>query len=144
MPVFATPPTSSYVVYDPNVFDWGFAVMDVIPTLNKAIIEREFAVVEAGQAVAVVINIQDIMTTVGQRFNFDPDTTPQIELYDPAGEELVAFTDMNFIGVTGYYNYQYQTTVDSIAGMYTARFTAENGTMTMLTDKMAVFKVTAQ
>lgn len=144
MPVFATDPTSPYVVFDWLVFDWGFSVADIIPTLDRAIVEREFKRVEAGQAVAIIIDIKDIMTTVGERFDFNPATTPQIEIYDTVGVIKVAFTNMNFMGATGYYIYQHQTLSADVKGVYTARFKAINGTMTMLTDKMAVFEVTAQ
>lgn len=144
MPSFAVDPTSPYVVFDWLVFDWGFSVADIIPTLDRAIVAPEFAKVEAGQAVAIVINIKDIMTTVGERFDFNPATTPQIEIYDPVSTIKVTFTNMNFVGVTGYYNYQHQTLLADVKGPYTARFKAINGTMTMLTDKMVVFEVTAQ
>lgn len=144
MPSFASDPSSDYVVFDYNVFDWSMAIMDVIPTLNKVIMEREFYIVEQGQAVNIVINIQDIMSTVGARYNFDPDTTPQIEIYNPDGSVAVVLTNMNFLSITGMYGYQHQTDDESQQGAYTARFTAVNGTMTMLTDKIHIFTVTEQ
>jgi len=143
MPSFAANPTSPSYAFDFNVFDWSFMVMDIIPTFVKIIMEREFQLVEAGQAVTLLASIQDIMTTVGERFNFDPGTTPQIEIYNPNGTTKVAFANMNFVS-TGLYNYQHQTLVTDQIGLYTARFKAVNGTMTGLTDKLLVFEVTAQ
>ena len=144
MPSFATqPPTAPTYAFDFNAFDWSFLVMDIVPTFNKIIMEREFQLVEAGQAVTLLCNIQDIMTTPGQRFNFNPGTTPQIEIYNPDGTTKVTFANMNFISA-GFYNYQHQTLVNDQKGIYLARFKAINGTMTGLTDKIAVFKVEAQ
>ena len=143
MPSFASNPTSPSVTYDWNVFDWSFSVMDVIPTFEMVIMEREFQLVEAGQAVTLLCSIQDIMTTPGQRFQFNPGTTPQIEIYNPGGTTKVVFTNMNFVS-TGVYNYQHQTLAADEKGVYTARFKAVNGTMTGITDKVNVFKVTAQ
>ncbi len=139
---FANNPTSASVGFDWNSFSWGFAIMDVIPTVNKAIMEREFQKVEAGQAVALIINLQDIMTSPGQRFNFDVTTQPQIEIYNPDNTTKVAFVNMNHIGQVGYYNYQHQTLTTDFTGIYTARFKSVNGTMTCLTDKMVVFEIT--
>jgi len=143
MPSFANDPTSVQVAFDWNVFDMGFSVMDVVPIFNKIIMEREFQVVEAGQAVTLLASIQDIMTTPGQRFQFNPGTTPQIEIQNPDGTVKVAFANMNFVS-TGLYNYQHQTISTDQKGIYTARFKAVNGTMTGLSDKVNVFKVTPQ
>jgi hypothetical protein len=140
MPTFADDPTSAYLAYDWEAFDWSFEVMDIVPTFDEVIVYREFAVVAVGQAVTVVAHIQDIMTTLGQRYNFDPDTTPQITIYNPDGSVAVATTDMNFVAV-GYYNYQHQTLVTDQLGVYTAVFKAVNGTMTGTTAPLSVFKV---
>lgn len=130
--------------YDPLVFAWGFDVADEIPVFNQVLIQREFKKVEAGQAVAFQVNIQDLTTSLGQRFNFDPATTPQVEIYNPNGSTKVAFTNMSFFGLTGYYTYQHQTLINDAIGIYTARFKAINGSMTSLTDKIAMFEVTSQ
>ena len=144
MPSFATqPPTAPSYAFQYDAFDWSFMVMDIVPTFNKVIVEREFQAVEAGQAITLVINIQDIMTTLGQRFNFNPGTTPQVEIYNPDGTTKVAFANMNFV-LTGIYNYQHQTVSSDQKGDYLARFKAVNGTMTGLSDKMRVFRVEAQ
>lgn len=143
MPVFANDPTSPYVVFDWNTFDWGFSVADIIPVFNKIIMERGFQLVEAGQAVTLLASIQDIMTTPGEKYQYNPSTTPQVQIFNPDGTEKVAFTNMNFIA-TGLYNYQHQTLVSDQKGVYTARFKAITGTMTGLTDRLAVFKVTVQ
>lgn len=167
---FTNNPTSISVGFDWNSFSWGFAMMDAIPTVNKTIIEREFQRVEIGQAIALIINLQNIMTSPGQRFNFDVFTPPQVEIYNPDNTVKVPFADMNHIGQVGYYNYQHQTTLGGTfgggfdplsfdplsfatttfiiaadqTGIYTARFQAVNGTMTCFTDKMVVFEVTAR
>lgn len=143
MPVFAATPTSNSYAFQSDTFTWGFMVMDVVPTFNKIIMEREFQIVEAGQAVTLVCHIQDIMTTIGERFDFNPSTTPQIEIYNPDGTTKVAFANMNAVS-TGFFNYQHQTLAADQKGVYTARFKAVNGTMTGVTDKLAVFKVEAQ
>ena len=144
MPFFATqPPTSPTYAFQYDAFDWSFMIMDIVPTFNKIIMEREFLLVEAGQAVTLLCNIQDVITTPGQRFNFNPGTTPQLEIYNPDGTTKVTFANMNFVSA-GFYNYQHQTISTDQKGIYTARFKAVNGTMTALTDKIVVFKVEAQ
>lgn len=140
-PVFATDPLTA--VFDWNVFDWSFHIMDAIPTVNKVIVERGFRKVEQGQAVHVVVNIQDIMTTPGARYDFNPGTTPQIEIYNPDRTVKVALSNMVYLARTGHYGYQHQTDADDQVGIYTGRVKAVNGSMTAMSDLMVLFEVTA-
>jgi hypothetical protein len=141
MPEFDNNPTSDYVVFDPGVFEWGFIVMDIIPDFTRIIVSREHRKVEAGQAVIIECQIEDVMTTPGQRFPFNPDTTPQVKLYKPDGTLYQDWTNMNFSGVTGYYNYQKQTATNADKGKYSGQFKAVNGTMTGQTEIMELFEV---
>lgn len=134
------PILSDYVAFDSNVFDWSSSIMNIIPTFNKIIMEREFQRVEAGQAVAILCSIQDIMTTPGQRFQFDPTITPQIIIYNPDNSIRVGWTNMTFVS-TGVYIYQYQTLPTDSLGIYTAQFQAIDGSMTGITDNVAIFEV---
>lgn len=140
MTIFATQPTSPYYAFHDEVFDWSFEIMDIVPTFDRVLMEREFQLVRAGQAVTVIASIKDIMTTPGQRYQFNPGTTPQIQLYNPDGTVKVAWVNMVFIA-TGLYNYQHQTTTSDQLGNYTAQFRATNGTMTGITDKLLVFEI---
>lgn len=160
MPFFDTLPLTN--VYDSNVFDWSHHIMDIVPTFNKVIMEREFQLVKLGQAVTLLCNVQDIMTTPGQRFQFDPDNRPEIQVYNPDDTIRVAWATMNFVA-TGQYNYQLQTlgpgytvvfdelvfdedvfateTVLDVVGVYTAHFRAQHGTMKGITARVVVFEV---
>lgn len=139
MPSFASNPTTS--VFDWNVFEWGFHVMDVIPNFTRLIVQREFKRVLAGQAVTIECYIEDLMTTPGERFPFNPATTPQIKIYKPDDTVALAYTNMNFSGVTGNYNYQHQILSADQKGFYKAQFKAVNGTMTGETEQVVVFEV---
>ena len=140
---YDAPVISDYIVFDPNVFDWSFAIMSIIPTFNKIIMEREFQRVEAGQAVALICSIQDIITTPGQRFQFNPSLTPQVIIHNPDNTVKVGTTNMVFVS-TGVYIYQHQTLSTDMIGFYTARFSAVDGSMTGITDRVVVFEVTSQ
>ena len=143
MPTFASNPTSNSVAFDWLAFDWSFAIMDVIPTFDKIAMLRHFQLVEEGQFVGIFCYIVDIMTTPGSVYNFNPQTTPQVELYTPDGAMLVSFTNMSNIS-TGVYKYLHQTLLGQQKGLYTGRFKAINGTMTGLSEELALFKVTEQ
>lgn len=138
MPVFATNPTAA--VFDYHVFDFAFDIADIIPSFNLIVMEREYQDIEADQAVSILASIQDVMSTPGQRYQFDPTNTPQIQIYDPLGAVKVAWIDMNFVDI-GLYNYQHQSLTTDLSGTYTAQFKAINGTMTALTSKIAVFTI---
>ena len=138
MPSFANDPTEA--VFDWNVFEWGFDVMDIPPAFKSIAIEPEFGIVEAGQAVAVVATIVDLTTTLGETIPFDPATLPEIEILNPDDTVKVAFTDMNFVE-TGKYQYQHQTLSTDQTGAYSVRLRAVDGTMTGLTTKTVAFVV---
>ncbi len=135
-------PPSTYIAFDPNVFDWSFSIMSIIPTFNKVVMEREFQKVEFGQAVNILCSIQDIITTPGQRFQFNPSTIPQVQLYNPDNTIKFAWSNMTFVS-TGIYVYQHQTLTTDPIGIYTAQFMAVDGTMTGRTDKRNVFEITS-
>jgi hypothetical protein len=113
--------------------------MDIIPAFDKIIIERNFQKIALGQAVSLICSIQDITTTPGQHFQFDPSVTPQIEIFNPDNTIKVGFSNMTFIS-TGVYGYEHQTLYSDQIGMYTARFKAVDGTKTGITNKRVVFQ----
>jgi len=144
MPAFAVPPSSLYAAFDPVAFDFAFAIFDAIPVFNKTIIPRGMQKVEAGQAIAIMVQVQTVMSLIGERFNFNPDHNPDVQLYNPDGTVKVAWSSMNYIGNVGYYIYQHQTIQADQVGSYSGRFRATNGSMTALSDLQVLFTVTVQ
>lgn len=124
--------------FDYNVFDWTFLMADIIPIFENIDVYPINRIIEQGQAVVVVCRILDTMTTPGAKLLFDPGTTPQIQIFNPDDTTKVALTDMNFVS-TGLYNFQHQTLTSDTIGVYTALFTAVDGTMTGLTERYSIF-----
>lgn len=127
-------------VFDINVFDFTFDIVDTIPALLKVVVEREYRTVAPGQAVEVVIHLIDNMTTPGRRYPFTPAELPTIQIYDPLDISILAETNMRQVG-DGIFTYTYQTTTNHIVGPYSAIFRCTNGTAMMVTKKHIIFTI---
>jgi hypothetical protein len=150
----------STAVFDPNVFDFStFDTTDLVPTLYKVEVMREFRKVSEGQDVPITIWIQDSTTTPGRRFFFNPSKPPEVEIRGPDGSIIVPFTVMRNTGL-GTYTYIYthwvseifdfltfHSTVFDIStpvttyGIYTGRFQCINGNSQMHSKSMVLFEV---
>jgi len=128
-------------VLDRNVFDVGaFSAVDVVPTVWKVSVPREHRKNAQGTVVPVVIHIEDVTTTPGRRYPFNPAVLPQIELRTADGTVVQAFANMTNVG-TGVYEYTYQLSGSAVKSSYYARFTAVNGSITAVTPPVRVFDV---
>lgn len=128
-------------VFDVNVFDFAFDVVDVIPALLKVVVERPYRAIAAGQGIAVVVHLIDNTTTPGRSFPFNPVTLPTIEIFSPEDISILAESYMRQIG-DGVFSYSYQTAPSHQVGNYSAIFRCVNGSKTMMTKKHVVSVIT--
>lgn len=128
-------------VFDSNVFDFAFDIVDIIPALLKVIVEREYSAIAAGQAVETVIHLIDNMTTPGRSYPFTPVVPPTIEIYGPLDTSVLAATAMRQVG-DGIFSYSFQTVSSTHpVGHYSALFRCTNGDKTMVTKKHVIFTI---
>lgn len=127
-------------VFDSNVFDFAFDVVDVIPALLKVVVEREYRAIAAGQATEVVIYLIDNMTTPGRRYPFTPINPPTLQIYGPLDTSILTATAMRQVG-DGIFSYSYQTLTSFSVGHYSAIFRCTNGDKEMVTKKHVIFTI---
>jgi hypothetical protein len=126
-------------VFDSNVFDFAFDVVDIIPALLKVIVEREYSAIAAGQAAEAVIHLIDNMTTPGRSYPFTPVVAPTIEIYGPLDTSVLTATAMRQVG-DGIFSYSFQTISGTHpVGHYSALFRCTNGDKNMVTKKHVIF-----
>ena len=126
--------------FQPDAFQWGFQIMDTIPTFVEFPIARHFKKIHAGQAVLLPARVADIYTSEGVKLPFNPSSPPQIQIYYPDGTIKVPYTDMVFLN-TGLYGYEHQSSGVDPVGVYTGDFSATNGQYTSVTVEIMLFEI---
>ena len=124
------------LVFDPSIFD----AVNVIPSLFKVLVPEQNRYIAAGQGIPITIYIYNMASSPGAKYLFNPDTTPQLQIYKPDGTTLLTYTNMVQSNI-GTYTYQYQTSVNDGKGPYSAQFKAVNGDKTMLSKQIVIFEV---
>jgi hypothetical protein len=105
--------------------------------LRQIIVPRENRLVHQGQAVRLTAQLVD--HAVFDRLS-DAVETPMVSLFDPLSVKL--WNDAEMLPVTtGHYERVYQTTNQSPLGVYTASFSAYDGTTYAHINRVSVFKV---
>ncbi len=127
-------------VFDKLVFDFGFDIVDIIPVILKAVVDRQYYHIAAGQEAAVTLYVIDNMTTPGKRYLFNPALGPYINIFKPDNTQFLAATAMPQVE-TGVFTYTVFTTPTDQLGPYSAIFTATNGDVAMVSRKYHLFTI---
>lgn len=129
-------------VFDIGAFGSGFDNIDVVPVLLKVEVTPEQQEIAAGQAVVIKIQVGNQTTSFGRTFLFSPGAVPQITIYTANQDNTVlqAATNMTLVE-TGIYIHRYQTSQSDAKGVYSAIFTAANGSMSMRSSKHAIYTI---
>jgi len=128
-------------IFDPNVFDTGvFDTTYAVPFMQKAVIGRGFHRLVAGSSLPIQLYIQEGDTSPGRLFSLNPETSVQVQLYNPDGTVKVPYASMTNMAL-GVYAYQHTTLVGDSKGKYEMDFKMVNGDKTTITDKMLVCEV---
>ncbi len=125
-------------VFDKLVFSFGFDIADIVPTILRVGLERQYYKIAPGQSVPVTLYIIDTNTTPNRRFMFTPAVGPFITIYSPSDTQYLAVTLMPQ-RETGVFTYTCQTATTDELGSYSAIFTATNGDEEMVSKKHHIF-----
>ena len=126
--------------FDKLVFDFAFDIIDVAPVIFKVLIERQYHLIAAGQAVPITLYLINNMTTPGKRYLFTPAIGPFITIYKPDSTIQQAATVIPPVE-TGIFTYLHQTDPTDAIGPYSAIFTASNGDTDMISKKYHLFTI---
>lgn len=126
--------------FQPDAFQWGFQIMDTIPTFVGFPIAQKFRRVFPGQNIVIPCEIADVYTSPRISLPFNPSSVPQIKIYNPDDTLKLDFTDMFFMN-TGLYGYEHEVLTDDQKGDYHVQFTATNGEKESHTPKIYFFTV---
>jgi hypothetical protein len=128
-------------VLDPLVFDVGmFDAAYAVPFMQKAVMQRGYRRTVSGNTVPVLLYIQQGDTTPGRLYSLNPETSTQIQVYNPDGTIKTAYTSMVNKSL-GIYEAVILTASGDPKGQYQGDFKMINGDKTTVTEKVRLFEL---